>query len=96
MLGISERTFRDWCRRFDGGGEDGLLDRRLGRTSPKRMPPDDEAGRFMHWLGILAAVIGKVPVHMRSVTYCMVKPLVSVVLLTLFQLTIGSPLLSVA
>src|SRR4051812_10567202 len=40
---VSERTFRRWCRRFDGEGEAGLLDRRLGRASPKRMPPDDEA-----------------------------------------------------
>jgi transposase len=43
MLGVSERTFRRWCRRFDGEGEAGLLDRRLGRASPKRMPADDEA-----------------------------------------------------
>lgn len=43
MLGVSERTFRRWCRRFDGEGQAGLLDRRLGRASPKRMPPDDEA-----------------------------------------------------
>jgi len=43
MLGVSERTFRRWCRRFDGEGDAGLLDRRLGRASPKRMPADDEA-----------------------------------------------------
>ena len=43
MLGVSERTFRRWCRRFEEEGEAGLLDRRLGRPSPKRMSPDDEA-----------------------------------------------------
>jgi transposase len=43
MLGVSERTFRRWCRRFEEEGEAGLLDRRLGRPSTKRVPPDDEA-----------------------------------------------------
>ena len=43
LLGISERTFRRWCRRYEEDGEAGLLDRRLGRTSPKRVPVDDEA-----------------------------------------------------
>ena len=43
LLGVSERTFRRWCRRFEEAGEAGLLDRRLGRPSPKRVPVDDEA-----------------------------------------------------
>ena len=43
LLGISERTFRRWCRRHEEDGEAGLLDRRLGRPSPKRVPVDDEA-----------------------------------------------------
>jgi transposase len=43
MLGVSERTFRRWCGRFEEEGEAGLLDRRLGRASPKRAPADDEA-----------------------------------------------------
>ena len=43
LLGISERTFRRWCRRYEEDGEAGLLDRRLGRASPKRVPADDEA-----------------------------------------------------
>ena len=42
LLGISERTFRRWCRRFEGEGEAGLLDRRLGHASPKRVPVADE------------------------------------------------------
>jgi transposase len=42
LLGVSERTFRRWCRRYDDEGEAGLLDRRLGRPSPKRVPVDDE------------------------------------------------------
>jgi transposase len=43
LLGISERTFRRWCRRYEDDGEAGLLDRRLGRPSSKRVPSDDEA-----------------------------------------------------
>jgi transposase len=42
LLGVSERTFRRWCRRHEEDGEAGLLDRRLGRPSPKRVPMDDE------------------------------------------------------
>lgn len=42
MLGISERTFRRWCERFEDGGEAGLLDRRLGKPSGKRVPVDRE------------------------------------------------------
>jgi transposase len=38
LLGIGERTFRRWCRRFEEEGEAGLLDRRLGKPSPKRVP----------------------------------------------------------
>ena len=43
LLGISERTFRRWCVRFGEGGEDGLLDRRLGKASGKRVPVDRAA-----------------------------------------------------
>ena len=43
MLGVSERTFRRSCKRFEDEGEAGLSDRRLGRPSPKRVPLDDEA-----------------------------------------------------
>src|SRR6202167_2041810 len=43
LLGIRERTFRRWCRRHEEDGEAGLLDRRLCRPSPKRVPADDEA-----------------------------------------------------
>jgi transposase len=38
LLGIGERTFRRWCRRFEEEGAAGLLDRRLGKPSPKRVP----------------------------------------------------------
>lgn len=43
MPGVSERTFRRWCKRYEEDGEAGLLDRRLGRPSAKRVPVDDEA-----------------------------------------------------
>ena len=42
LLGVSERTFRRWCHRFEEDGEAGLLDRRLGRASGKRVPVDRE------------------------------------------------------
>ena len=38
LLGVGERTFRRWRRRFEGEGEAGLLDRRLGKASGKRVP----------------------------------------------------------
>jgi transposase len=40
LLGMSERTFRRWTRRYDEEGEAGLLDRRLGQASGKRVPAD--------------------------------------------------------
>jgi transposase len=42
VLGMSERTFRRWARRFDEDGDEGLCDRRLGRRSGRAVP-DDEA-----------------------------------------------------
>ena len=41
VLGVSERTFRHWCRRFEDEGEAGLVDRRLGKPSAKRVPLDE-------------------------------------------------------
>jgi len=38
LLRVDERTFRRWCRRYEEEGEAGLLDRRLGKSSPKRVP----------------------------------------------------------
>lgn len=43
LLGMSERTFRRWARRFEQDGEDGLLDRRLGRRSGRAVPDADRA-----------------------------------------------------
>ena len=42
LLGVSERTFRRWRNRHDEEGEAGLLDRRLGKASGKRVPVDRE------------------------------------------------------
>jgi transposase len=42
LLGVSERTFRRWCVRFEEAGEAGLLDRRLGGVSGKRVGVDRE------------------------------------------------------
>src|SRR3974390_386606 len=40
LLGVSARTFRRWRNRCDEHGEAGLLDRRLGKASGKRVPTD--------------------------------------------------------
>lgn len=40
LLGMGERTFRRWCRRYEEEGESGLLDRRIGKASGKRVPVD--------------------------------------------------------
>ena len=37
---MSERTFRRWTRRYEEEGEAGLLDRRLGKASGRRVPAD--------------------------------------------------------
>jgi transposase len=38
VIGISDRSMRRWKRRYEEHGYDGLLDRRRGRRSPKRVP----------------------------------------------------------
>ena len=43
LLGVGERTFRRWRQRYEEEGEPGLLDRRLGKASGKRVPVDREA-----------------------------------------------------
>jgi transposase len=40
LLGVDERTFRRWRQRFEDDGEAGLLDRRLGKASGRRVPVD--------------------------------------------------------
>ena len=40
LLGMGERTLRRWCRRYEEEGEAGLLDRRIGKASGKRVPVD--------------------------------------------------------
>jgi transposase len=40
ILGMSERTLRRWRDRYEGEGAAGLLDRRLGKASAKRVPVD--------------------------------------------------------
>jgi transposase len=37
IMGMTERTFRRWYRRFEEDGEAGLADRRIGKPSPKRV-----------------------------------------------------------
>src|SRR5437667_12280883 len=46
LLGINVRTFQRWAERFEAEGDDGLVDRRMGRRSPKRAP-DEELERML-------------------------------------------------
>lgn len=55
-LGVSERTFRRLRGRFEAAGEDGLVDRRVGKPSPHRIGADEVARivalyreRYMDW-----------------------------------------------
>jgi transposase len=41
ILGVTERTFRRWSVRYEAEGAEGLLDRRLGRTSARAVPVDE-------------------------------------------------------
>jgi hypothetical protein len=41
LLGMSERQFRRYRERFEEEGEAGLLDRRLGKASPRRIEADE-------------------------------------------------------
>jgi transposase len=40
LLGVDVRTFRRWTRRYEEEGEAGLVDRRLGKASGKRVSID--------------------------------------------------------
>ena len=55
-LGVSERTFRRFSRRFEEDGPPGLLDRRLGQVSARLAPVDEVMaltslyrGRYADW-----------------------------------------------
>ncbi|MET4291189.1 transposase [Bradyrhizobium sp. LB8.2] len=41
LLGISVRTFQRWADRFEAEGDDGLIDLRMGRRSPRRAPAEE-------------------------------------------------------
>src|SRR5258708_32633024 len=41
LLGVSERQFRRYRDRYEEDGLAGLVDRRLGKASPKRVPAKD-------------------------------------------------------
>src|SRR5215831_20470696 len=41
LLGISVRTFQRWAERYEAEGDDGLVDRRIGRRSPRRAPEEE-------------------------------------------------------
>lgn len=41
ILGVSERTFRRWCNRFEEEGAKGLCDKRLARVAHNAAPTDE-------------------------------------------------------
>src|SRR3954454_146048 len=41
LLGINVRTFQRWPQRFEAEGDDVLVDRRMGRRSPRRAPEQE-------------------------------------------------------
>lgn len=41
LMGVSDRTFRRYVRRFEEGGSKGLVDRRMLRGSPRRAPANE-------------------------------------------------------
>jgi len=41
LLGINVRTFQRWAERFEAEGDDGLVDLRIGRRSPRRAPEEE-------------------------------------------------------
>ena len=43
LLGVSDRTFRRYVRRFESGGAEGLMDKRLLRRSPRRASVNEVA-----------------------------------------------------
>ena len=40
LLGVSERSFRRYRRRYEDEGLEGLFDRRFGKASERRVPVD--------------------------------------------------------
>ena len=41
FVGVSVRTFQRWAERYEAEGDDGLVDGRLGRRSPRRAPEEE-------------------------------------------------------
>ena len=69
FLGVGERTFRRWKRdRFEEDGGAGLLDRRLGEASGKRVPAEGANGKsrlsIRQWYQGFAA--GRAPARASS------------------------------
>ncbi len=49
LLGVGERTFRRWCRRYRDEGEAGLEDRRIGTQASNRVPvADSDAAELLY------------------------------------------------
>ena len=58
LLGINVRTFQRWAERFEAEGDDGLVDRRMGRRSPRRAP-EEELERMLGGAEFISTVRSK-------------------------------------
>ena len=55
MLGMSERSFRRYRRRYEDDGLDGSFDRRLDKASARRVPCDQVAWGHCHVNAVASA-----------------------------------------
>ena len=49
LLGVSDRTMRRWVERYEDGGVDALMDKRLGRTAANAAPVDEVFDLVMNY-----------------------------------------------
>ena len=49
LLGISDRTMRRWVERYDDGGVDALIDKRVGRSPANAAPADEVMELVMNY-----------------------------------------------
>ena len=49
LLGVSDRTMRRWVERYDDGGVDALIDKRVGRSPANAAPVDEVLELVMNY-----------------------------------------------
>ncbi|TPL39017.1 helix-turn-helix domain-containing protein [Mesorhizobium sp. B2-4-5] len=66
LLGMSERQFRRYRDRYEEAGEAGLLDRRLGKNSTRRVMMLHQDGRRVLRLASISIMSATLPVQVRD------------------------------